>query len=237
MSDNKNQTKGIIKMSKQMKQIQLTRKQKDLVDSHYKSIMQISNDFRRRNRDLLLIKKLSKDDVEQIALMKACEIALKSETIRNEFSTYLYNTLPFDIGREVNSYNIVKIPRRDNWDLEGHEELREEYNSVLRHGIGELDKPLDNNDGEGEVFTVMDRFDVDSAEEDQEYEKLLLQETLIKHVGQDMAQALILQSDDFSLKQIADKLGIKVTTLRNRLYKAKDDIKSLTTRETLFRPI
>ena len=214
--------------------MKLTDEQRELVESHYKSIMQISNDYRRKNKDLLSIKKLSKEDVEQIALMKACEIALKNETIKYKFSTYLYNTLYFEIGREVDKYNIIKIPRRDNWHLKGHRDFKDEYNFVLKNGIDELDKSLNNSDGEGEFFTIMDKLDVDSAKDDAEYEKILLKEILVEYVGQDMAQALILQSDGFSLNQIANKLGMKPTTLVNRLHKAKINIKSLSTRETLF---
>ena len=219
------------------KQIKLNTRQRELINKHYLSIMQISNDFRRDNRDLLSIKKLSKEDVEQIALMKACEIALRDKEIKNEFSTYLYSTLSLGIGREVNGYNIVKIPRRDNWKLESHKEFVDEYNSVLRNGIDELDKPLNNSNGDGEVFTVMDKFDLDSVEDENAYERLLLEETLTKHVGGDMAKALMLQSDDFTLEYIANELNLKTSTLRNRLYKAKDNIKLLSTRDSLFRAI
>lgn len=209
----------------------LNNEQRQLVESHHLLTMKIVNSYWSSNRDVIETKKLTKMDLEQIALEQLCNIALKSDNIKYEFSTYLCSVLHREIGRVINNYNIIKIPRRDNWNTSDEADVKI-LNSISRHGISELDRPMNtSSDTDDEVLRV-DTLHDDAFEST--IDEILLEETLCTHLGHSMARAIVLQLQGYSLKEIANILNLKQSTLRNRLYGAKDTIKKLSTKDGLF---
>ena len=214
----------------------LTKEQSKIVEEHYLAAMNITNKYWDKNKTLLSDKKISLEDLEQIALMKMCEKALRIDETSVKFITTLYNELEFAINREVFKYNIVKIPRPDDWDLEMHKNNKEQFATIL-HGIVELDKPIMAEHGEMATLETIEsqltsETKIDYFKED--VEDIFIKDVLERYFNSTTVEMLLLYIEDYSITQISERLNIKRTSLVNKLYKAKAELKNYIERDCLF---
>lgn len=195
----------------------LNAKQKQLVEDYFLLGMKIGNEYYNKNRDMILNKRLEKDDIDQIVCVELCKMAKYYDEDLN-FATLVKSYLPSNVGSVVLQYNIIKIPRIDNWKLDMHKDNIDELSSITHNGIFELDKPSTSNDGSGDTFSELDLIPSDDCDS---LERIELEDELASHFNKTVARSLILQSDGYSVADISKKLNVKNTTLTNWIRQAK----------------
>ena len=203
----------------------LTEEQKQLVEDNTSHVISIANRYMRNNFVKIQAKKMTDDDIKQIALERSCVLASKYRCENDaKFSTYLYEILGFEINRAVDAYNIVKIPRPEHWTSDFNKGYRDDYSLVANKGIGELDVPVVSFGNDG---TSSDSFLLDSLEGDSfngSFEDIWIDDMLSCHLNKRDIEAMKLYIMGYTPLEISQKLNIKRTTLVNRLYKARTKI-------------
>lgn len=191
----------------------LTEEQSKLVEQYHKLAMKISNQYYDKNVSMLMNKKLERGDIDQITNIWLCTLAKRFDSTKGKFSTYLYNLLEVSVSREVEQYNIVKIPVRYAWERGN----AEEYMGVMYGGIEELDKSLPSSVADD--LTVMDTIADDDI--DNPIDSAIINNILNKSLDEKNVQIVKMTVGGYLQKEIAEKLGISIPTVKFRLGRSR----------------
>lgn len=203
-----------------MSKEKLTREQRDLVESHLGLAYTLANKYTRLNKDKMIIKGITNDDLVQEGVVELCKSSKSFDESVAKFSTYSYKWIEWGIRKYLNEYNIVKIPDRRCWSNDTNKDNIRELTSIESSGVGSLNLPTVNDGEEGETIDFI-------KDEDDSYEYSNTFAQLEHHLEQDEMALVGYLYNDYTNATISKIIRMSEGTVRNRINDLKDRITCL----------
>lgn len=206
-----------------MKYQKLTEEQKQLVEEHYQLTVKLAREYYQSNAGLLIKKKIDEDDILQVASLLLCNFAKKHNKEKSQLSTYLYNFLKLAITREVERYNILKIPNKHDWSREVNKGREEEYRSILYGDIIQLDFESNNEEYSNEPLLNL----IPCKNSQVDFDEFLLEEVIDTHINKKDATIIKLNLKGYTNKNISETMGITIDAVKGRLQRTRKTLKGI----------